>query len=53
MTENTRREFIKQTAAGAAILACSPRSVLGANDHVRIGMIGIGARVDRTYSNSC
>ncbi|PYV58439.1 MAG: gfo/Idh/MocA family oxidoreductase [Acidobacteria bacterium] len=44
MIENTRREFIKHTAAGAAFLACSPASVLGANDRVRVGMIGVGAR---------
>jgi predicted dehydrogenase len=43
MTDSTRREFIKATAVGAALLASSSR-VLGANDRVRVGMIGVGAR---------
>ena len=44
--DNTRREFIKKTgvAAGAALLATTPARVLGANDRVRIGMIGVGGR---------
>ncbi|MBA0086921.1 MAG: Gfo/Idh/MocA family oxidoreductase, partial [Acidobacteria bacterium Pan2503] len=45
MTTNTRREFLKQAAIGAAALAAyPPPSVLGANDRVRIGMIGVGGR---------
>jgi predicted dehydrogenase len=45
MAEHSRREFIKKTAAGsAAFLAYPAASVLGANDRVRIGMIGVGAR---------
>jgi predicted dehydrogenase len=45
MAENTRRNFIKQTALGtAAILAYPSARVLGANDRVRVGMIGVGAR---------
>ncbi len=44
MTESTRRDFIKTTAVGAAALLASPSGVLGANDRVRIGMIGVGAR---------
>ncbi|HEX2666276.1 MAG TPA: Gfo/Idh/MocA family oxidoreductase [Candidatus Acidoferrum sp.] len=45
MTTNTRREFLKQAAIGAAALAAyPPRSVLGANDRVRVGMIGVGGR---------
>lgn len=45
MAENTRREFIKTAAAGtAALLAYPPSQVLGANDRVRVGMIGVGAR---------
>ena len=45
MTTNTRREFLKQAAIGAAALAaCPPTTVLGANDRVRVGMIGVGGR---------
>jgi predicted dehydrogenase len=45
MVDSSRREFIKKTAAASAtLLAVSPASVLGANDRVRIGMIGVGAR---------
>ena len=45
MTTNTRREFLKQAAIGAAALAaCPPATVLGANDRVRVGMIGVGGR---------
>jgi len=45
MAENTRRNFIKQTAiCTAAALAYPSALVLGANDRVRVGMIGAGAR---------
>ena len=45
MATNTRREFIKQAAIGAAALAAyPPPGVLGANDRVRVGMIGVGGR---------
>lgn len=44
MVENTRREFIKTAAGTAALLAYPPASVLGANNRVRVGMIGTGAR---------
>ena len=45
MAENTRREFIKTAAVGTAgLLAYPPGRVLGANDRVRVGMIGVGAR---------
>ena len=46
MSSDTRREFIKKSgaAAGAALLATTPARVLGANDRVRIGMIGVGGR---------
>jgi len=45
MAENTRRNFIKQTAMStAAALAYPSAFVLGANDRVRVGMIGAGAR---------
>ena len=40
-----RREFVKRTAAAAAIgLAYPGARVLGANDRVRLGIIGPGAR---------
>jgi predicted dehydrogenase len=45
MAENTRREFIQKTgAAAAAFLAYPSSQVLGANDRIRVGMIGVGAR---------
>ncbi|HKE07101.1 MAG TPA: Gfo/Idh/MocA family oxidoreductase, partial [Candidatus Acidoferrum sp.] len=45
MAENTRRNFVKQTAiCTAAVLAYPSPLVLGANDRVRVGMIGAGAR---------
>ncbi len=44
MAENTRRDFIKTAAGTAALLAYPPANVLGANDRVRVGMIGVGAR---------
>jgi predicted dehydrogenase len=45
MENSTRRQFMKKTAAGAAVLLAYPRArVLGANDRVRVGMIGVGAR---------
>lgn len=45
MSNNTRRDFIKQAAVGtAAFLAYSPARVMGANDRVRVGIIGVGAR---------
>lgn len=45
--QTARREFIKQAASGATIAALSASSyskVLGANDRVRLGIIGPGAR---------
>jgi len=45
MSENTRRDFIKQTALGAAALLAYPTAkVLGANERIRVGMIGVGGR---------
>ncbi|HEY6768699.1 MAG TPA: Gfo/Idh/MocA family oxidoreductase [Candidatus Sulfotelmatobacter sp.] len=45
MTDSTRRGFLKQAALGtAAILAYPHSTVLGANDRVRVGMIGVGNR---------
>jgi len=45
MTNNTRRDFLKKAAVGAAVAAAYPTSrVLGANDRIRVGIIGPGAR---------
>jgi predicted dehydrogenase len=45
MADNSRRDFIKQAALGtAAFLAYPPARALGANDRVRVGMVGAGAR---------
>ncbi len=45
MKMNTRREFMQQAAVGtAAMLVYPSASVLGANDRVRVGMIGVGGR---------
>ncbi len=45
MAKNSRRDFLKTAAAGtAAWLAYPSARVLGANDRVRLGMIGPGAR---------
>ena len=45
MVDNTRRDFLRQTALGtAAVLLYPPSSVLGANDRLRVGMIGVGNR---------
>jgi len=44
MTNHTRRTFLKNAAIGAAVLAYPSAKVLGANDRVRVGMIGVGDR---------
>ena len=44
MTDQTRRTFLKQAALTAAVLAYPSSTVLGANDRVRVGMIGVGDR---------
>ncbi len=44
MTDHTRRTFLKQAAMGAAVLAYPSSKVLGANDRIRVGMIGVGDR---------
>ena len=41
----TRRKFLKQVALGTAAFCVSPSTrVLGANDRIGIGMIGVGGR---------
>ena len=46
MSNDTRRDFIRKTSlvAGGALLATTPARVLGANERVRTGMIGVGGR---------
>jgi predicted dehydrogenase len=44
MNQKTRRTFMKQAALGTAAVLAYPTSVLGANDRVRVGMIGVGDR---------
>jgi predicted dehydrogenase len=44
-TGPNRRTFLKQAALGTAAMLAFPKStVLGANDRVRVGMIGVGDR---------
>src|SRR3984957_12293065 len=43
--ERNRRTFLKQAALGtAAVLAYPTSKVFGANDRIRVGMIGVGDR---------
>ncbi len=46
MIENTRRDFLKKTAAASAAFVTPKLAarVVGANDRVRLGMIGAGSR---------
>jgi predicted dehydrogenase len=47
MAQMDRRSFVQQsvsTAAGLTLAASLPRRVLGANDRLRIGLIGCGSR---------
>jgi predicted dehydrogenase len=45
LSAQTRRTFLKQAAMGtAAVLAYPSATVLGANDRVRVAMIGVGDR---------
>ena len=41
---DSRRKFIGTVATGLATTLASPKGVLGANERIRIGVIGIGAR---------
>jgi predicted dehydrogenase len=47
MTKLTRRDFTKATAAAGIATTLAPASVLGANDRVRLGFIGVGNRGDQ------
>lgn len=44
MNRIDRRQFIGQAATGAAAFALSSSRILGANDRVRLGIIGAGGR---------
>ncbi len=49
MSQNTRRDFIKQAAAGTAAFLAYPTAqgaarVPGANDRVRVAIVGVGSR---------
>ena len=45
MSKNTRRDFIKQAAVGtASFLAYPAARVLGANERVRLAIVGVGLR---------
>ena len=45
MSEHTRRDFIRNAAVGTAAFLASPTArVRGANDRVRLAMIGVGTR---------
>jgi predicted dehydrogenase len=41
---NTRRDFIKRAVSTAAFLAYPGARVLGANDRVRVAIVGVGSR---------
>jgi len=50
---STRRNFLKRTSLGVASLTLSPlvlRGAVGANDRIRIGMIGTGDRAQALLS---
>ena len=41
--KQTRREFIRSTAVGTTVLSASSRArLMGANDRINVGMIGVG-----------
>jgi predicted dehydrogenase len=46
----TRRQFSQAAAAAGLATAASARRVLGANDRVRLGFIGVGNRGDQVLS---
>src|ERR1035437_2392363 len=41
---HSRRDFVESVAAGVAGTLMAPARVLGANDRIRIGVIGLGDR---------
>ena len=51
MSAVTRRDFSKRTISLAAATAYSAQHVLGANDRVRVGLIGSGGRGREDWTN--
>jgi predicted dehydrogenase len=53
---STRREFVRNVLAGAAALAVTEtfasRRVLGANDRIRVGLIGAGGRGQEIFKSA-
>src|SRR5215216_4117108 len=47
MSSWTRRDFTKTVAVGTATAALSGLNVLGANERIRLGFIGLGNRGDQ------
>jgi predicted dehydrogenase len=47
MENISRREFTKRTAAAGLAAALSSTRILGANDRIRVGFIGVGNRGDQ------
>jgi hypothetical protein len=53
MSKNTRRDFIKQAAIGTAALMAYPTArVLGANERVRLGIVGVGLRAQELLTQT-
>ncbi|WP_439620781.1 Gfo/Idh/MocA family protein [Gemmata sp.] len=50
MPRVTRRQFSQAAAAAGLATAASARRVLGANDRVRLGFVGVGNRGDQVLS---
>src|SRR5580704_4084982 len=50
MSRLTRRDFTKTATAVGVATALSAKRVLGANDRVRVGFIGLGNRGDQVLS---
>ena len=44
MPSNTRRDILRLVSAGAACAVVRPERILGANDRIRVGVIGAGGR---------
>ena len=50
-----RRTFVQQAAALSSVTACysTQAAVLGSNERVRLGVIGVGNRGDNCWMRSC
>ena len=49
-TKISRRTFTQATAAALGLTAASAKRVLGANDRIRLGFIGVGNRGSQLLS---